>query len=276
MALHGLGGAGKTSVAVEYARRHMSELGVAWQLPADGRAALAAGFGELAAQLGVDDLAGLRDPVVAVHRVLAGFDKGWLLIFDNAPDRASVQEFLPSAGNGWVLITSQNPAWPPDQGLEVPVLESRVAADFLVNRTSDSDVEAAAEMAGELGGLPLALEQAAAYIQATGDSIAGYLTAFRQRRPDMLARGEPASYPGTVATTWALALTRLERTASGAVGLLRLLAFCSAEPVPLSLLLQPRPGLTGKLRPDVTRTLRPLLQDQLAGRPQSRHCAGIR
>ena len=83
------------------------------------------------------------------------------------------------------------------------------------------------ELAGELGGLPLALEQAAAYIQATGDNVAGYLASFRQRRADMLARGEPTGYSGTVATTWALAFERLAagRTGCGwpaaAAGLLR-------------------------------------------------------
>ena len=113
--------------------------------------------------------------------------------------------------------------------------------DFLVDRTGDPDEHAAVELAGELGGLPLALEQAAAYIQATGESLAGYLASFRQRRPDMLGRGEPTGYGKTVATTWALAFARLDHSAPGAAGLMRLLACCAPEAIPLSLLLQPRP-----------------------------------
>ena len=69
--LCGLGGAGKTSVAVAYARRHLAGVGVAWQFSAEDPAVLAAGFGELAAQLGVRDLADTRDPVASVHAVLA-------------------------------------------------------------------------------------------------------------------------------------------------------------------------------------------------------------
>ena len=182
VALCGLGGAGKTSVAVEYAHRHLAEVGVAWQFAAEDPAVLAAGFGELAAQLGARDLLDARDPVASVHGVLAAYPAEWLLVFDNAPDRASVAAFLPPAGRGRVLITSQNPIWPPGQALDVPVLDAEVAAEFLVNRTGDPDRQAALELAGELGGLPLALEQAAAYIQATGDSLAGYLASFRQRR----------------------------------------------------------------------------------------------
>ena len=85
------------------------------------------------------------------------------------------------------------------------MLDPQVAAEFLGNRTGDPDRQAARELAAVLGGLPLALEQAAAYVQATGNSLAGYLALFRQRRPDLLGRGEPTGYPHTVATTWTLA-----------------------------------------------------------------------
>ena len=91
----------------------------------------------------------------------------------------------------------------------------------------------AVELAGELGGLPLALEQAAAYVQASADSLAGYLASFRQRRADLLARGEPAGYIGTVATAWAVAFADVAQSAPGAAGLLRLLAFCAPEAIPL-------------------------------------------
>ena len=262
--LSGLGGVGKTSVAVEYAHRHLGEVGVAWQFPAEDPAVLAARFGELSSQLGARDLFDTRDPVASVHAVLADFPAGWLLIFDNAPDRASIERFLPPAGRGRVLITSQNPNWPPGQALDVPVLGTEVATEFLVNRTSDPDPQAAAELAGELDGLPLALEQAAAYIQATGDSLGRYVASFRQRRVDLLGRGEPTGYDKTVATTWALAFARLQRSAPAAAGLLRLVSFCRPEAVPLRLLLQPRPGLTKRLHRKVAKVLKPLLEDPLA------------
>ena len=219
---------------------------MAWQFAAEDATVLAAGFGELAAQLGARGLADARDPVASVHAVLARFPVPWLLIFDNAADMASVAAFLPPAGPGRVLITSQNPNWP-GQVLDVPVLDPDVAAGFLVNRTGDPDRQAARDLADVLGGLPLALEQAAAYMQATGDTLAGYLALFRQRRAGLLARGEPTGYSKTVASTWALAFDRLQHTAPGAVGLLRLLAFCAPEAIPLRLLLQPRPGLAGRL-----------------------------
>ena len=90
VALHGLGGAGKTSVAVEYAHRHLATAGVVWQFPAEDAAVLAAEFGRLATQLGVgSSLLNPTDPVASVHAVLAASTAPWLLVFDNAPDHAS-------------------------------------------------------------------------------------------------------------------------------------------------------------------------------------------
>ena len=261
VALCGLGGAGKTSVALEYAHRRLVEVGVTWQFGAEDSAVLAAGFGELAVQLGTADRG---DPVAAVHGVLAASRAEWLLVFDNAPDRASVARFVPPAGPGRVLITSRNQIWPPGQALEVPVLDPQVAAEFLVSRTGDADRRAALELAGELGGLPLALEQAAAYVQASGESLAGYLSLFRQRRADLLGRGEPTGYPGRVATTWRLAFEDVQHAAPGAAGLLRLLAFCAPGAIPLRLLLQPRPGLAALLDEEVGPVVALLLEDPLA------------
>jgi len=96
--LYGLGGAGKTSVAVEYAYRHLGQVGVAWQFPAADSTVLAAEFGKLAAQLGARGFADARDPVASVHAVLARFPAPWLMVFDNAADMASVTAFLPPSG----------------------------------------------------------------------------------------------------------------------------------------------------------------------------------
>jgi len=262
VALCGLGGAGKTSVALEYAHRQLGEVGVAWQVPAEESAVLAAGFGELAAQLGAADRG---DPVAAVHAVLAASPVPWLLIFDNAPDRASVARFVPPTGPGRVLVTSRNQIWPPGQAVQVPVLDPQVAAAFLMTRTGAAGAQeeaAALELAAELGGLPLALEQAGAYMQASGRGTAEYLALFRARRTELLDKGDPAGYDKRVATTWAVAFAELGEAGSAA-GLLRLVACCAAEDIPLDLLL--RPGLAAEdFDGLVGPVLVPLLGDELA------------
>jgi len=103
-----------------------------------------------------------------------------------------------------------------------------------VNRTGETDRAAARELAAGLGRLPLALEQAAAYMQATGTGMVRYLGLFRDRQADLLARGEAAGHPLDVAATLGLALSRLAEMAPAAA-LMRLLAFLATEPVPLDL-----------------------------------------
>jgi hypothetical protein len=175
----GLAGAGKTSAALAYAHRYLAEVGVAWQFDCEDLAVLRNGFGELADQLGVRDLVATRDWVATVHGVLADYPAEWLLIFDNAEDMPSVAPFLPKAGPGRVLITSQNWNWP-SQPLQVRELDPDGAAGFLLKRTGYQDEQAAVELARELGGLPLALEQAGAYMRATFATLAEYLELFQQ------------------------------------------------------------------------------------------------
>ncbi len=263
VALCGLGGAGKSSMAAEYAHRQLDRLGVVWQLPAGEPTTLAAGFGELAAQLD----AGPGDPVAAVHTALARRDD-WLLVFDNVPDPAAINGLVPPAGGGRVVITSRYGYWPGDQGLEVPVLDRAAAAGFLLQRTGASGPpQAAGELAEELGGLPLALEQAAAYMHATGRGTASYLELFRRRRADLLAWGEVAGYDKQVATTWSLAIAALGQD-SPAAGLLRLVAWCAAEDIPLDTLLRPGADLAEAGAAEsgavVIPLVLPLLDDELA------------
>ena len=265
VALQGLGGAGKTSVAGDYAHRHLAEAGLAWQCPAGDPALLLAEFARLAAQLGAREVIDARDPVASVHGVLAAFPAAWMLIFDNASGQEAVQPFLPTAGNGRVLITSQSAAWPRSWAVQVPALDTEVAAGFLVNRTGDPDERAATELAEGLGGLPLALEQAAAYIQATGTTLAGYLAVFQDRRAELLARGETPGHPADMAATLGLALSRLAAEAPAAAGLARLLACLAPEPVPLNLLLADA-KVAGELAPDVAAVAGLLLGDPVAAR----------
>jgi hypothetical protein len=140
VALHGVGGAGKTTVAVEYAHRHLADVSVVWLFPAQDRTGLEAEFARLAALLGASGgLLDPRDPVASVHGALADSELPWLVVFDDVPDASTVREFLPPAGPGRVLITSQNGVWPPGQGMEVRPLDVDVAAGFLVNRTGEAD-----------------------------------------------------------------------------------------------------------------------------------------
>jgi tetratricopeptide (TPR) repeat protein len=240
--LTGLAGVGKTSIATEYAHRNRPA-GVAWQFHAENPIALADEFAELSRRLSsLGQAADAEDRVSLVHEALASSDEPWLLIFDNAPDADSLQTFLPATGRGVVLITSQSALWGQAETIEVPGLADESAISFLLERTRQTDRLAAAELAHEATGLPLALEQMGGYISATGVSLDRYLDMYQGARPKMLARGKPVGYPKTVVTAFSLAFAHIEREAPRAAGLMRLLACLAPDPVPIELLLRPLEG----------------------------------
>jgi hypothetical protein len=229
--LAGLGGVGKTSLARAYAQRHSYQL--VWWIRAEDPAAVDAEFRSLLDVLLLPgDSVKVGDARAVVFAWLTQQNTPWLLILDNVPDAASVNGLLPP-GNGHVLVTSRATGWL-DHSVVEP-LGTKAAVELLVSQSGDSDRAAAEELATELGGLPLALTQAASYTRTTGVDLAAYLRWYRDKSAVLHQEGKPADYPDTVATTWELAMDRLSPNAKT---LLNLIAFYAPEAIPLHLLLK--------------------------------------
>jgi tetratricopeptide (TPR) repeat protein len=236
VAAHGLGGVGKSQLALEYAYRHTADYDLVWWVAAETPLVAAAGLAALAPRLGLSSQLEQAEQVAAVLAELARGDR-WLLVFDNAEQPQDLQGLVPRGGAGHVLVTSRNPAWGRVAApLRVDVLEPPEATALLLRRTGDTDRAAAAALAGELDGLPLALEQAAAYCEQTSLPLAGYLARYRRDHARLLATGAPEDYPATVATTWRLNLERTAQASPTAVPLLRVCAFLAPEAIPPELL----------------------------------------
>ena len=136
VALTGLGGIGKTQLALEYAYRHRDQYRVVWWVRADDEATLAADYAGLATALGLAEREAKEQAVVvAAVRLWLEQNPGWLLVFDNAESRAMVRDYVPQ-GRGAVIITSREPVWSgvaTPFGLEVLAVAEAVA--FLFKRT---------------------------------------------------------------------------------------------------------------------------------------------
>jgi tetratricopeptide (TPR) repeat protein len=241
-ALYGLGGVGKTQLALEYAHRYQADYDLIWWIVAEAPGAIPAGLAALGARLGlVDDPSQVADQEQLAAAVLEALRRRgrWLLVFDNVPDRQQLAPYLPQ-GDGQVLITSRSPVWGgAAQPVKVDTFPRAESVAFLSQRTGTHDASAADALAEELGDLPLALEQAAAYLEQTPMPLPDYLALFRRRREELLGRGEPTAYQGTVDTTWQLAIEQVATISPGGPGgvaLLRLCAFLAPEAIPLDLL----------------------------------------
>ena len=247
-ALHGLGGVGKTRLAVEYAWQHVDDysalLFVSAETPQDLRRNLAAFCGSLVLDLPEQDVTEEEARVAAALRWLAEHPR-WFLILDNldTPKAATAaEELLARLQGGHVVLTSRLSQWSGSvEPLELDVLTTEHAAQFLLERTKrgrrklPTDRADAAQLAQVLDGLALALEQAGAYLVERKLSLADYSERWRSNASGVKEWHDERvmKYPRSVAVTWQ---TTIEQLGAGEVALLRLLAWMAPEPLPLFVL----------------------------------------
>ena len=235
-AVHGLGGVGKTQLALEYAYRHGADYDIVWWITAGQPLAVPDQLVALARRLGISETADQAEAISALQDELRQHDR-WLLVFDNAEEPAGLRPWWPP-DSGHVIITTRNPAWSAVANtIGVDVLSRAESVAFLRRRTGMNIMHARA-LAEVLGDLPLALEQAAAYIDQTGATAAEYIELLDRYGPELLDRGQPLDYEYTVTTTWSISVERLRQQAPAAMELLTLCAFLAPDGFPQALLAQ--------------------------------------
>ena len=239
-AIVGLGGIGKTQLTLEYAYRYAADYDMIWWLRAEEVETMAGDYAAIAAALTLPekDLAEQVLIVAAVRRWLEQH-AGWLLVFDNAVDPEDLGDFLPRGPAKRILITSRHRDWSSmAHPIAVQTWPRNEATAFLRKRTNQEDAPAAGKLAEALGDLPLALEQAAAYMKASSLSFHKYLSLFTARRAELWQEERPpaAYHQDTVATTWSLALEAVEQTAPLGGKILNLCAYLAPDRIPRSLL----------------------------------------
>jgi len=220
---------------------------VLW-VTADKKVSLVSGFVAIAALLDLPekDAQEQQRAVIAVLRWLQS-EEGWLLVLDNADDLERVQAFIPEHPKGHLVLTTRAQATGTlAQAIEVDTMPEEDGALLLLRRAkmlptqaaldeaSTEDREQAQALCRALDGLPLALDQAGAYIEETGCGLGGYFELYRSRGAQLLAeRGQahPKDHPAAVATTWSLSFEKLEKASAAAAELLRLCAFLHADEI---------------------------------------------
>jgi tetratricopeptide (TPR) repeat protein/transcriptional regulator with XRE-family HTH domain len=246
-ALTGLGGVGKTQTAVEYAYRYRQEYRAVFWVRAASQETLTADMVALAQLLRLPgrESQDQMHIVAAVKRWLAR-EQGWLLILDNADDLTLVEDMLPAGAGGHIIVTTRAQSTGAlgeilaveklDQAEGILLLLRRaklLAPDAPLDNASRQLYTQARAIVQALDGFPLALDQAGAYLEETGCSLADYLTLYERHRQFFLSRpgAESADYPDTVASTWVLSFGQVEQANPAAADLLRLCAFLQPDAI---------------------------------------------
>jgi tetratricopeptide (TPR) repeat protein len=238
-AVHGLGGVGKTSLAREYIERHAADYpGGVWWIAAADRAGTMEGLAALARALDprVPEDIPAEDAAKAALAEVGRRHAPFLLVYDNAPDPASLSGLLPKRG-AKVLITSRHPGWNRQaMPLRVDAMAEDDAVALLQAVAEREDEAGARRLARELGCLPLALDQAGAYARETQISFDDYAA----QVGELLGRGSGnPDYPESVAATFALAIAKAAQNAPAAEAVIGLFAWYAPERIPLLLLETP-------------------------------------
>ncbi|WP_189133330.1 FxSxx-COOH system tetratricopeptide repeat protein [Wenjunlia tyrosinilytica] len=237
-ALHGMGGVGKSQLAVEYVYRHQADYDVIWWIPSERKAQAAQALVELAQQMRLPVKGEANQAVPALREALRRGEpyERWLLVFDNAESPDTVREFFPQGGSGSILVTSRNLQWGSvARPLEVDVFAREESKSLLRRRDPGLTEEESERLAVALGDLPLAVEQAAAWRAETGMPADEYLRLFEQKRTELLEVSPPLDYQLPVAAAWNVSLDQIELRNPAALQLLQVASFLAPEPVARSL-----------------------------------------
>ena len=261
-ALCGMGGMGKTDLAIEYAFSRRDKFGAVFWLEAAGMSQLAADFGKIPSQLGLESVAECQDLDASIELAKAWlantynsrgedgkeYDNcSWLLIFNNADELNVVADYIPHTGNGAVLITSRDPAAQTHflshgSGLDLKPLQIKEAAGLLSrlvsdvdasadNANGDDETDASLDIARRFDGLPLAIIQTAGYIRRRQLSMREFVKQYGtdaryQKVHDSATASQQHRYGRTLATAF-----NFDGLNTGSLRLLRLLSFLSPDRV---------------------------------------------
>jgi tetratricopeptide (TPR) repeat protein/DNA-binding XRE family transcriptional regulator len=244
----GAGGIGKTQVALEYACRFRDEYATVLWLRTETLETLFADLIAVTEALDLPDKEICEYPQIlsAVKRWL-NRQANWLLILDNIEEMDIAHELLPTRSVDHMLLTTRRQVtdisqhhlnlqtWSVDDGVLFLLRRARLLPQHALTEAATDELrKQAAEICQELGGLPLALDQAGAYLEETGCTLTGYQRRFHDRQMLLLSRRGPESFahPAPVTATILLAVERVQQELPAAAELLQLCSLLASDAIP--------------------------------------------
>ncbi|KAJ3443072.1 atp/gtp-binding protein-related [Anaeramoeba flamelloides] len=224
----GIGGIGKTQMALQYTYRNAHKYKKVWWINAESDSTIYTSFLDFARRgkisISEEDKKQRREMQVIKRWLVDVKNRGWMLAFDNAKKQDVVKKYIPQKG-GHILITSKNKEWETvtDEVIEVGIFKPEEALEYIIKMTKikkeEEDINLANELSKELEYLPLGLAQACSYIVNTEISFREYIDIFKKKRKELMTKYElpPKDYEEVVHTTWDITMERIDREESGLI-----------------------------------------------------------
>jgi tetratricopeptide (TPR) repeat protein len=239
-AIHGLGGIGKTELVAHYARTNLDRFTLVWWITADSAENVALGLAALTRRL--HQLANLADAQEWAIGWLQSHT-GWLLVLDNVEDIDHIRPLLGQvAGRGQVVVTTRRnlgtARWATHglRPLQLDVLPREASVELLLRLTGSHDRDAADRLAAELGDLPLALEQASAYITQRQVDFDSYRRLLAERFAQVAGQaGEGGSR--AVVSVWRVTMDQVRRRSALAAWVMDVVAWLAPDALPEDVLI---------------------------------------
>ncbi|KAK9781070.1 putative NB-ARC domain-containing protein [Seiridium cardinale] len=249
-ALYGLGGVGKTQLALKYVYSHFDTFKAIFWISADTNGKLTQGLFDAAQQLGLIPPSTVVDEEKYIKEFiawLASCDDEWLIVFDNADDLEVLKPYWPPANKGSILVTSRDPAvlrrtW---KGERMQCLDAFDAKDVFFSAIeqhilrTESNEHLADRILKDLGYLPLAINAATAVIIENECDLSDFISLCEENRAatEPFAHLEPdvanTDDERTLASVWNISLQRIH---ARSIHLLRILTYFDADAVPVKFL----------------------------------------
>ncbi len=227
--IKGMAGIGKTQIAVEYAFRQASIYQAVWWLRAKEKETLLSDYRAFATTMNLLENQGQDEKTVidSVREWLTN-NQNWLLILDDVKRPEDLKRYLPEKCGGHVIITTRHMVWE-KSFCELPLLfwSRSESIDFLLRRADTNDPRGAAEVAEQLGDLPVAMELAGAYLMETEIDFGDYLQSHRKCQSAI--KKASSKYPRTAGTAFFLSLQAIQNREPVALGILYLTAYLSSD-----------------------------------------------
>lgn len=240
--ISGVGGVGKTQIAIEYAHRFVEQYDRAWWINCEDETLIDDQISAFAVQLGLVDVGSSTAVAVqSVARYLRGHDR-WLLVFDNVTNLESIWRRLPE-GPGHVLITARSGGWNRNASgaIEINIMKRPDSIQLLRTYVASLDDDRVNQLAEALGDLPLALTQAGSFLADTGTPVSEYLEILSRDTRSILGEGAVGTYPRPLVATIRQSMRRLRDLDSSAVTIAQICSLLAPDPILVKWVTEPVP-----------------------------------